>query len=86
MKNLTKEDFLKQFDKYAEFDVNDLKIKRDKEDRIRDFILGLNDYRVARKVQRKLFDTYIYKEPILIENCSPDKNNSSLEANSDDKK
>ena len=86
MKNLTKEDFLKQFDKYAEFDINDLKIKRDKEDRIRDFILGLNDYRVARKVQRKLFDTYIYKEPILIENCSPDKNNSSLEANSDDKK
>jgi hypothetical protein len=81
-RDLNKEDFIKQFDKYAEFDMNDFKIKRDKEDRIRDFILGLNDYRVARKVQRKLFDTYLYKEPILIENCSPDKNkyNNSCDA------
>ena len=83
LKNLSKEDFLKQFDKYTEFDMRDLKMKKDKEDRIRDFILGLNDYRVTRKVQRKLFDTYVYKEPILIENYSPDKFNSSSGANSD---
>ena len=82
-KKLSREDLMKQFDKYTEFDFNDFKLKRDKEDRIRDFILGLNDYRVARKVQRKLFDTYIYKEPILIGNYSPNKNNSSIELNSD---
>ena len=82
-KKLSKEDLMKQFDKYKEFDINDLKLKRDKEDRIRDFILGLNDYRVASKVQRKLFDTYNYKEPILIGNYSPYRNNSSIELNSD---
>ena len=45
--------------------------------------MGLNDYRVTRKVQRKLFDTYIYKEPILIGNRSPEKHNKSWEGNSD---
>ena len=83
MKNLTTKEFLKQFDKYTEFDMVDFKLKRDKEDRIRDFILGLNDYRVTRKVQRRLFDTYIYKEPIFIGNYSPDKNNNSWKENSD---
>ena len=83
-RNLSKEEFLKQFDKYSEFDMKDLKMKRDKEDRIRDFICGLNDYRVTRKVQRKLFDTYVYKKPILIGNYSPDKIIYSSGANSDE--
>ena len=84
MKLMDKEDdFIKRIDKYAEFDMKDFKIKRDREVRMRDFILGLNDYRVTRKVQRKLFDTYIYKEPILIENFSPDRINYSVEENSD---
>ena len=83
-RNLSKEEFLKQFDKYSEFDMKDFKMKRDKEDRIRDFICGLNDYRVTRKVQRKLFDTYVYKEPILIGNYSPDKIIYSSGVNSDE--
>ena len=53
-----KQDFITEMDKYVEFDMKDFKMKRDKETRIRDFVLGLNDYRVTRKVQRKLFDTY----------------------------
>ena len=76
-------DFVTQLDKYVEFDMKDFKMKRDKEVRIRDFILGLNDYRVTRKVQRKLFDTYIYKEPILIGNGSHEKHSISWEENSD---
>ena len=62
---------------YAEFDMKDLRRS------YQSFILGLNDYRVARKVQRKLFDTYLYKEPILIEKCFPDNNYYSSGANSD---
>jgi hypothetical protein len=76
-------DFVTQLDKYVEFDMKDFKMKRDKEVRIRDFILGLNDYRVTRKVQRKLFDTYVYKEPILIGNRSHEKHSLSWEENSD---
>jgi hypothetical protein len=82
MRNLSKNEFIKQFDKYTEFDMKDFKIKRDKETRIRDFILGLNDYRVTRKIQRKLFDTYVYKEPFLIGNYSPNKKNYSVDDNS----
>lgn len=76
-------DFITQLDKYVEFDMKDFKMKRDKEVRIRDFILGLNDYRVTRKVQRKLFDTYIYKEPVFIGNGSHEKHSISWEENSD---
>ena len=76
-------DFVTQLDKYVEFDMKDFKMKRDKEVRIRDFILGLNDYRVTRKVQRKLFDTYIYKEPVLIGNGTHEKHSISWEENSD---
>ena len=78
-----KNGFITEMDKYVEFDMKDFKMKRDKEIRIRDFILGLNDYRVTRKVQRKLFDTYIYKQPVLIENYSAEKYNKSW--NSEDK-
>jgi hypothetical protein len=82
-RNAKDSDFVTQLDKYVEFDMKDFKMKRDKEVRIRDFILGLNDYRVTRKVQRKLFDTYVYKEPILIGNRSPEKHSISWEENSD---
>ena len=82
-RKIKKNGFITEMDKYVEFDMKDFKMKRDKEIRIRDFILGLNDYRVTRKVQRKLFDTYIYKQPVLIENYSAEKYNKSW--NSEDK-
>ena len=87
-KNPKKDDFVKEMDRYIEFDMKDFKLKEDKEARIKKFILGLNDYRVSRKVQRKLFNTFIFKQPLLIENYTTEKHNKSwnLEDKNKDKK
>ena len=42
--------------------------KKEKENRINEFLTALNDYRIIKKKQRKVLDTYLYKEPILMEN------------------
>ena len=48
------------------------KEKKEKENRINEFLTSLNDYRTLKKQQRKLNDTFIYKEPIMVENLMID--------------
>jgi phage terminase small subunit len=55
------------------------KEKKEKQNRINDFWVNLNDYRKIKKMQRKLNDTFLYREPILVENIMLDnyEDNSS---------
>ena len=43
-------------------------VDKDRENRIKEFVMNLDDYRYARKKQRELKDTFTYKKPILVEN------------------
>ena len=44
------------------------KDKKEKENRINAFLNSLNDYRKMRKQQRRLNNTLLYREPIMVEN------------------
>ena len=44
------------------------KDKKEKENRINEFLNSLNDYRKMRKQQRRLNNTLLYREPIMVEN------------------
>ena len=75
IQNLKKEDITgfnqKEMDIYMnerfKADINE-KERKEKENRINDFLSTLNDYRYTKKRQREINDTYLYKEPILVEN------------------
>ena len=54
-------------------DINERE-KKEKELRINQFLSRLNDYRYAKKKQREINDTYLYKEPILVENLILENN------------
>ena len=41
---------------------------KERENRIREFLFNLNDYRYGRIKQREFKDTYFYREPIIVEN------------------
>ena len=75
IQNLKKEDIRgfnqKEMDIYMNerfnADINERE-RKEKENRINDFLSTLNDYRYTKKRQREINDTYLYKEPILVEN------------------
>ena len=54
-------------------DINERE-KKEKELRINQFLSRLNDYRYAKKKKREINDTYLYKEPILVENLILENN------------
>ena len=77
IKNLKKRDALNS-DKIDDFIDQRLKMddnekdKKEKENRINEFMTSLNDYRKLKKQQRILNDTFVYKEPIMMENLMID--------------
>ena len=67
-------------DERLKVDENE-KEKKEKEIRINEFINKLNDYRIVKKMQRKVHDNFLYKEPIKMENLIVEKyesHNTSL--------
>ena len=74
-----------KLDNYIDLRLNlddDEKEKKEKENRINEFVTSLNDYRIIKKQQRKINDTFHFKKPVLIDNLMIDnfeENNSSLQ-------
>ena len=54
------------------------KDKKEKENRINEFLDSLNDYRKMKKQQRRLNNTILYKEPIMVENLMVENYEESI--------